>query len=211
MKSFLKDGLESFSYLIYALSLFLVVRRTREVKVKVLFFYYLVVAPVMVIACYTTHRYLNRSLYNCFFFATVTVFFYFFRSSLPSKNRRIQVTSIFFLNCLSFFAICVIKGQLFAINNYFYALVYISIIIFSIFYFENVLRNVNESNLLHRLDFWLVTGYFIYFFSCFFIIFLYDHVTIHLRSTLWSVQNVILFLTSLTTLLSILWIVRMKY
>jgi hypothetical protein len=78
-------------------------------------------------------------------------------------------------------------------------------------YFEELLRNVNEISILHRFDFWLVAGYLMYFLSCFFIVFLYDNVDVNLRAILWSFQNIVLCVSSVTTLLASIWIRQRKY
>ena len=46
------------------------------------------------------------------------------------------------------------------------------------FFFDQVLRNVSELNIHHQFDFWLASGYLMYFLSCFILILFYDNVEV---------------------------------
>ena len=154
---------------------------------------------------------LNRIIYNIYFFITISVFSYYFKSLVSTKTKKDIVNLLFIINLILFINICIISHQLFEINNYFYAINYLTIVIYSLLYFHDVLKNVNEIKLLHQFDFWLVSGYLLYFLSCFFIIFFYENIDISLRATLWSLQNIILFLSSVITISASIWIYQKKY
>ena len=206
MKDFLKNALEPLSYLIYAISVFVMLHKTKSVKKEVLFVYYLVATLLITIACYTHHDMVNILTYNVFFFITVCFFSWYFKSVLVSKPKKIVINIIFLINLAVFINISLVSHQLFGINNYVYAITYLSIVVYALLYFDHVLRNVNELNLLHQFDFWLVSGYLLYFLSCFFIILFYDNIEINQRAMLWSLQNIILFISSVFTLSGSLWI-----
>ena len=211
MKDFFKNGLEPLSYLIYAIAIFIAIRKNKLIKKEVLFIFYLLAIVIILVACYTTNMLLNRILYNLYFFITISVFSYYFRSLLSTKTKKNIVNILFIINLILFINICLVSHQLFEINNYFYAIIYLTIIVHALLYFHDVLKNVNEIKLLHQFDFWLVSGYLLYFLSCFFIIFFYENVDISLRATLWSLQNSILFLSSLLTMCASIWIYQKKY
>lgn len=211
MKDFFKNGLEPLSYLIYAIAIFIAIRKNKLIKKEVLFIFYLLAIVIILVACYTTNMLLNRILYNLYFFITISVFSYYFRSLLSTKTKKNIVNILFIINLILFINICLVSHQLFEINNYFYAITYLTIIVYALLYFHDVLKNVNEIKLLHQFDFWLVSGYLLYFLSCFFIIFFYENVDISLRATLWSLQNSILFLSSLLTMCASIWIYQKKY
>lgn len=211
MKDFFKNGLEPLSYLIYAIAIFIAIRKNKLIKKEVLFIFYLLAIVIILVACYTTNMLLNRILYNLYFFITISVFSYYFRSLLSTKTKKNIVNILFIINLILFINICLVSHQFFEINNYFYAITYLTIIVYALLYFHDVLKNVNEIKLLHQFDFWLVSGYLLYFLSCFFIIFFYENVDISLRATLWSLQNSILFLSSLLTMCASIWIYQKKY
>lgn len=211
MREFLKDGLEPLSYLIYAVAVFLAIRKNSSIHKAILACYYIVAAVIIFIACYSTSEHLNRILYNIFFFSTISVFSYYFKPLVSSHTKKTVINIIFCINLVAFVVLNVVTSKLVDINNYYYGITYLSIVVFALLYFEDLLRHVNELSILHRFDFWLVSGYLLFFLSCFFIIFLYDNVDIKLRATLWSFQNGILFFSSVTTLLASLWIKQRRY
>lgn len=207
MRDFLKDGLEPLSYFFYSIAITLLLLSKRTFKVGVLLIYYLLGSIFITIACYTPSDNLNRVLYNIFFFLTVAVFSLYFILVLESKLKKIIVQIVLLIQFLSFLYVNFIVNKLAGINNYTYGFTYLTIIFYCLLYFEQVLSNVTELNILYQFDFWLIAGYLIYFLSCFFIILFYENVEVNQRALVWSLQNIILFLCSLTTLGGILWII----
>lgn len=206
MKDFFKNGLEPLSYFIYALSILIILARTKSNKKEVLFIYYLMASLLIFVACYTKEVRVNRLIYNTFFFITICVFSYYFKSLVFNKTKKYVINILFIINLIIFITSSLISQQFFDINNYVYATTYLSIVIYALLYFEDVFRNINELNLIHQFDFWLVSGYLLYFLSCFFIILFYDNVEINQRGTLWSLQNIILFFSSFFTISGSVWI-----
>lgn len=206
MIHFLKDGLEPLSYLIYTIAVYLTLRRGKPVRKEVLFIYYLVATFIITIACYTPSDHVNRILYNVFFFIMICIISYYFHSLFEKKMKKNIVKVCFGLHLVTFITISLISPRLLEINNYVYGITYLTIIVYALLYFEQVLSNITEVKLLHQFDFWLISGYLLYFLSSFFIIFFYDNVDIDQRAMLWSVQNFILFLCSVFTLAGSVWI-----
>jgi len=206
MKEFLKDGLESLAYFIYAIPLFLMLKGEKSKGKEVLFIYYVASVFFILIACYTTDVNLNRIIYNAFFFFTICILSYYFIQILLGKTRKNIVRTLFLIHLVVFTIISFKSQQLLAINKHFYAFTYLTIVLYALIYFEQVLTNITELNILHQFDFWLVSGYLLYYLSCFFIILFYANVDEKLRSTLWSLQNFILFMSSVLTLSGALWI-----
>lgn len=211
MLDFLKDDLEPLSYLIYALSVFILLNQSKSTKNGVLFVYYLLASISIMIACNVDVA-LNRLIYNVFFFVTICVFTFYFKSVIPGKIKQNIINIIFIVHLVLFLKICFTYRQLFEINNYVYGITYLSIVVYALLYFESVLRNINELNMLHQFDFWLVSGYLLYFLSCFFIILFYENVEVKQRAIVWSLQNIILFLSSVIAISGSIWIsYRKKY
>lgn len=210
MKDFLKNALEPLSYLIYALSIFIIPGKNKRGKKVVLFFYYLLASILIGIACYTPSNEVNRIIYNTFFFITISFFSYYFKCLLKGKWRIKTLAFLYGIHVIIFIKITLISHQLLLMNNYVYAFTYLSIVIYILLYFVQVLNNVSELNLLHQFDFWLVSGYLLYFLSCFFIILFYENIDINQRALAWSIQNFILFISSIFTLSGSIWINSQK-
>lgn len=210
MSFFLKDILEPLSYLIYTVAVFLILLNSKLIKIKVLFVYYLSAALLLFEACSTANVGLNNMIYNLFFFTTISVVSYYFRSLSFDKPKNIIISSLFFINVILFIKSNFIDQQFFQYNTGVYAITFLSIVIYALFYFDHVIRNVNELNLLHQFDFWLISGYLFYFLSSFFIILFYHNMNVAERGILWSLQNIILFLSSVLTLTGSLWIHRIR-
>lgn len=209
MRHFFKDVLEPFSYLIYTISVFIIWNRSKSIKRTVLFVYYLLAALLLTVACYPNAN-INNLIYNIFFLITACVFSYYFKSILFNKTKRNIIKFLLVINVILFIKSDILLHQQFNYNTDVYAITFLSIVIYALFYFDQLLRNVNELNLLHQFDFWLVSGYLLYFLSSFFIILFYYEVDINQRAVLWSLQNFILFLSSVLTLTGSLWIYHQK-
>ena len=126
--------------------------------------------------------------------------------------KRYIIVGLLILNGAMFVKLSVVSHQMVEINNYSYAITYGTIVVYALLFFDQVLRNVSELNILHQFDFWLASGYLMYFLGSFFIILFYDNVEVKYRSILWSVKNIILLFSSLLTLAGTLWInYRLKY
>lgn len=118
------------------------------------------------------------------------------------------IVIIFIINLGLFIGFDLLHGGLIKVHTPLYAITYLSVVIYSLVYFEQVMSNVSEMNLLLQFNFWLVSGYLLYYFGSFFIILFYDNVEINDRAIIWSLQNVILFISSVLTLSGSLWISR---
>lgn len=208
MRQVFKDILEPISYLIYAVSLFITLNKGLTLIKKILFAYYVLAVPIISIAVFTKNAFLNHVVYNMFFFITSCVLAFYFKSVVFDRVRKGTINIVLIINIVLFVIYDLVKAGLGDINTLSYGVAYLSIIIYALLYFEHLIRNVNELNLLLQFDFYLVSGYLLYFFSCFFIILFYDNVEIVERAVLWSLQNVILFLSSIITLSGSLWIHR---
>ena len=208
MHQILKDALEPLSYLIYFITILLALKTNRSPQVMVLLFYYLLAIPLICSAVFIINVSRNVAIYNSFFFLTICVFSYYFHSILFNSFRKVIIVIIFIINLGLFIGFDLLHGGLIKVHTPFYAITYLSVVIYSLVYFEQVMSNVSEMNLLLQFNFWLVSGYLLYYFGSFFIILFYDNVEINDRAIIWSLQNVILFISSVLTLSGSLWISR---
>lgn len=204
----MKDFLEPISYLIYTVLLVITIQRDKVIKNKVLLCYYFVVTLIIsyasLLSFYRTKGD-NNWIYNIFFLITICVLSYYFDQILFGKLKRYIVCFVLILNLILFVIYDVILNEFFKENNYVRAFCFFSIVIYSLLYFYQIIRNVTEANILHLFDFWLVSGYLIYFLGCFCIILYYKYPGPKERGLLWSLQNIILFLASIITLCGNYW------
>jgi hypothetical protein len=210
LREVFKDILEPFSYLVYTIAFLIMLNKSLPRIKKILFVYYLLAVPFISFGVFTTNAMANNMIYNIFFFITLCLLSWYFKSLLVNRTRQIVVNIVLLANVLLFIRYDVLFHGVFRINTLCYAITYLSIVIYALLYFEHLIRNVNELNLLLQFDFWLVSGYLLYFFSCFFIILFYDNVEVNQRALLWSLQNSILFLSSILTICGSIWISQKK-
>lgn len=210
-ESFFKNFLEPFSYLIYAIVFFLEIRRDRAFKKKVLFVYYLCAIVLLLVASfmamYVTNQIDNTWLYNTFYLITVCVHSYYFYHLLNNKTKKYTAIFLLSINLILFIVYDIILEHFFnKFNGYIIAICFLSIVVYALLYFDQLLRNVNELNILYQFDFWLVSGFLLYFLGCFFIILYYESANIDQRGDIWALQNAIIFLSSVVTLTGYLYI-----
>ncbi len=211
LESFFKNFLEPFSYLTYAIVFFLKFSRDKTFEKKVLFVYYLCATSLLLVASflamYITNQLDNNWLYNIFYLTTICVLSYYFSKILNTKIKKYIVIFLLIINLILFIIYDIVLRHFFnEFNGYIFAICFLSIVVFALLYFHQLLTNVNELNILYEFDFWLVSGYLLYFLGCFFIILFYESADVEQRGSIWALQNSILFLSSLITLSGNLWI-----
>ena len=213
MLSFARNFLEPFSYLIYVIALIVELKRNRSNKIKVLLIYYIVAIFTITYACFIALDYNddNNWLYNIhYLLSTLVIAYYFYNTIIRSKERAI----ITILYCMVFINFIVTD---LALNNTFFnsfstAFFFLCVVISTIIYFYQLVNYINEKNALGNFNFWLISGYLLYFLGSFFIILTYkyftDKFTDEQRSVLanlWAVQNLLLFISSLILIIYQLW------
>lgn len=207
---FFKNFLEPLAYLLYTFLLLISIDRRSSIAKKILFVYYLAALFITYYANYLSFSKTlgdNNYLYNLFFFMTACIFSYYFYHLLRGKARKITVVFLLLLNIFLFIFYDIIHKQFDGTyNNYVTATCFLSIIIYSFLYFHQILKDVNELNILHEFNFWLVSGYLLYFLGSFFIVLFYSEFKTELRGVVWAFQNIILFTSALIALTGNLWI-----
>ena len=217
MISFLRNFLEPFSYLIYAVTLFLEIRMHSSFGKKVLFFYYVIATLIITYACVIALDYddNNNWIYNIHYFLSAGVFAYYFDAILVARKEKMFVRYLLVTTIIILLITDVISYPFFnsAGNAFFFLL----IVICSFLYFNQLLVQRNEENILLNFNFWLVSGFVIYFLGSFFIILTYNYFTDKvteeqkvLLGDLWSIQNILLLISSAITLFGHLWIIYQK-
>ena len=149
ISAFIKNFLEPFSYLIYAVAFLLEYRTSKSMRAKVLFIYYLVAVILISYACIIALHFDkdNNWLYNIFYFLSAIVFGYYFNSILIRKINKTIVLILFFLVAINF----IITDLIFR-HPYFHsfsnAFLFLCVVISSLLYLHELLNNMSEKNIL---------------------------------------------------------------
>ncbi len=197
MRYFLKELLEPVSYLIYCLVLWAAYRRSKSLRYKPLAFYYGFASVILFIAnAENDAGLLSDWNYNILFLVCICAFSYFYYHLCPYPYQKIFIRNACLANGLVFIYFDVIRAQFWIYNNYVYAFAFICIIIYSLFYYRNVLHQVSEENILHQFDFWLVSANFVYFLGAFIIVLIYNDTELSIHGDLWGIQSIVLFISS---------------
>ncbi|MDQ6762369.1 MAG: hypothetical protein M3015_07050 [Bacteroidota bacterium] len=207
---FFKNFLEPLAYLLYTFLLLISIDRNSSISRRILFVYYLAALFLTYYANYLSFTKTlgdNNYLYNLFFFITACTFSYYFYQLLTGRMRKMIVIFLLAVNLFLFIFYEIINRKFDgSYNNYVNAACFLSIVVYSFMYFHQLLRNVNELNILHEFNFWLISGYLLYFLGSFFIVLFYSEFTTELRGMVWAFQNIILLTSALIALTGNLWI-----
>ena len=212
MKYFLKEFTEPIAYFIYCIILFATYAARRWVVYKTLGFYYGLAAALLFAAtAQNSFGIDNNWNYNVLYLTTICASSYYYYSLYRSVPKQRFVIVCCVLNLLAFFYFNVIAGQFQAYyHNYAYAFVFLSIVAYSLLYFQELLLNVNEESILSKFDFWLVSANLFYFLGAFLVILFYAYADASIRSSVWILQSIILFISSLIALNGYVVVARQK-
>jgi len=196
--SFFRNELEPIAYLIYMAAAILFYNSTRLLRHKVLFYYYGFSAVLIYLGILFLDN--NNWNYNVIFLLNICVLSWYFYSLLCNKVRKTIIVFLCAGNALLIIYTNVVQQKYLLYNNYVYAFSFISIVLYALFYLLELLNNIKEDELLINFDFWLVSGYLIYFLGSFVIVLLYDDNRLYSkRGSMWQMHNIILFICSLIT------------
>lgn len=218
MGYFIKNFLEPFSYLIYAIAMFFEYRRDRTVKKMVLYIFYIISAISIGYACKVALDVNdnNNWIYNSHYILSTVIFGYFFYNTLFSVISRVTISILFtsaliMLIATSFF----IRNSSF--NSYGSAFLFIVMVTSSLMYLRQRFRQLNEESILFTFELWLISGYILYFLGSFFVVLTYNYYSTrlseekwYLLADIWGVQNALLFISSLLAMTGHLWISYQK-
>jgi hypothetical protein len=210
MSDLISNFLEPFSYFLYSVALFACVFYRTDFKKSVLLLYYifasLIILYASLMAYYKTWGD-NNWVYNLFFLITIVVLSYYFHQLLHSIQKKIAIRIVLIINLALFMRYDIVSRQFHGTyNNYVVAFCFLSIVVYSFLYFHQLVTHVAEQSLLLQFDFWLVTGYLLYFLGGFFAVLFYKNASIEQRQILWGLQNIILFISAVITLCGNLWV-----
>jgi len=201
LRSFLNNELEPVAYLIYMLAVFLQFSRSKFFRYKVLYFFYTGCALLLYTGILFSE--VNNWSYNLLFFANLIVSSWYYFTLADNRKEKSVIKYCCAFNILLFFYINVIEGRYNEYNNYVYAISFITMVVYSLLYLYRLMINMREESLLLNFDFWLICGYFLYFFGSFIIVLYYDNTAFKDdRGNLWQTHNIILFACAITTFIA---------
>ncbi len=211
MRYFLKELLEPIAYLIYCIILLATYRVKKTLPYKSLAFYYAFATLLLFLANAENNAgILSDWNYNVMFLVNICVLSYYYYGLCTARHQRQFILNSCGANVLVFIYFDIINGQFQSYNNYVYAFAFICVIVYSLFYYRNVLHQVSEENILHKFDFWLVSANFVYFLGAFIIVLIYNDTELSIHGDLWGIQSIVLFISSLIALMGYLAIIRKK-
>lgn len=200
---------------------FIVYYRSRKQKLSItLVGYYLMVGVLLTAACFpAVRKYFGNTvwLYELAAFFTAVFIGYYFYSIFQSRSKKTTVVVL----VLAYLAYALFRNLTHEGQRLFdsvgYSLVSASVAVYVFMYFHQVLNNVTTNNILREFNFWLASGYLVYFLGSFIIFLTYYHFTKKLLENhteqgkdllmaLWGLHNVLLFVGAFSLLIGSLWI-----
>lgn len=222
MIKFLGTYLEPLSYLIYLGTFLLHYPKVRSPKMLVLVFYYLTATILSIYANWLLTQpqddplNYNDLAYNAIFLLTVPYLSFYFLHTLTTPAGR-AVVRVLLVVVLLIFAWEVLSGRAAVFNSLIAALSYAFVVLCSFVYYYEILTYIKEHNILLDFDFWIISAFILHFLGNFFIVLAWNYLSLIYEApltaeqkfqftALWSVHNVLLFLSSAITLTASVWI-----
>jgi len=200
LRSFLCNELEPFAYLIYSLAVLLQLKHNKSFGYKVLSVFYTVSAVTLYIGIVFSDN--NSWTYNIIFFVNIVLLSWYYFNLFNTKTKRTITIVLGALNAAIFIFINVVQHKYNDYNAEVYGFSFITIVLYSFLYLHQLLVGMKEESLLRNFDFWLVCGFLFYFLGSFVIVLYYNHSNDYSgRGDMWLMHNIILFISSVFTLL----------
>lgn len=212
--------LEPISYFTYLVSILLYSWSWQaNFRLRVLSGYYAIATALMIIAALENQDGSNIGMYDMLFLSTSIGLGIYFYTVLQVLIKRVVVVFICSFEIIYFiFNNIIFKGSpLF--DSTAYVILSIGVVIMIFMFMHQILTNVSDKSLLVNFEFWFVASLMIYFLGSFVIFLTFTYLTRkilpaqlysaenrQLLTAVWGVHNVLLFLGSLLTLGSLVWI-----
>lgn len=222
MLTVIANFLEPFSYLLYLIGVLIHYRYSGWRSQQWLFLYYLLATLLMAYASYIVEVGTNNIwVYNATAFAGAVCIGSYFYQLLQSRLKKVVVLSLIGLYVVYAIVKNIALKEIHLFDSIGYSLVSASVAIYVLMYFHQLLTHITETNIFCEFNFWLASGYLIYFAGSFIIFLSYYYFTQKILNTytdeerelltaLWGVHNVLLFISALSLLLGSLWLTYRK-
>jgi hypothetical protein len=215
--------LEAIAYFIFFVSLTLWAWRDKRGVIKILTGYYVICVLLIAKAyMYVGTKGSNIYIYSFLCLLSSFVLGAYFYKVLIGKWARIFVLIFCTLSGFYYLFANVIQEGLRYFDSLAFVLLAFGIVVLSMMYIIQLLRDVKEEPLSMNFDFWFVSSQLIYYIGSFVIFLSFGYLTKQIigdpsnqglartLTWLWALHNVLLFLSSLLTTGGILWILSRR-
>lgn len=222
MHRFITIYLEPIAYFIYFVSIFLYSwSRPGNFRFKVLSGYYAIATALMVKAAMINinAEASNIVLYDILFLLTSLGLAIYFYTVLPVLLKRVVIVFICSFELIYFILSNIVFKSSILFDSTGYVILSTGVVIMIFMFMHQILTNISDKSLLANFEFWFVASLMIYFLGSFVIFLTFSYLTRKILPTqlysnenrdlltaVWGVHNVLLFLGSLLTLGSLIWI-----
>ncbi len=202
MRSFICNELEPIAYLLYVLAVYIKYHQHRQHRLLVLMVFYALAAILLYTGIIITSI-LNNWSYNLLFILQILVLSWYYHFLITGYRKRLFIVASIVLNTAMFVYFDIVQQTFFSMfNSIVYGISFISVVVYSLFYLHQLLADVKDENILLNFDFWLISGYLVYFLGSFIIVIYYENADVMRRGNMWAMQNIILTLCAIVSLLA---------
>lgn len=189
-------------------------------KLKVtnaLLLHFFLIFVLKLIVVWTGHYNIPNILYYntiCIVSFCTIAFIFYQVFNLTIYKKAVAISSILYIPV--FFMLLIFWDDNMTFNSTGFSLASLLIIVYSFLYFKEKISLAGDQQVFFDKYFWIVTGFFIYYFGCFFIFLTFKFLTLNgiltdvleerkSLGTLWGIQNIIYFLSCISISIGILW------
>jgi len=219
LHSFIGNFLEPLAYFVYLAAVMLFQKKRGETSLNLLRIYYSFAFLLMLATSLSVH-YVDETnwLYSIHALVTVVALGLYFRRLFSTVQKKNITTVLIAATVIYLLVKNVVLGEYHLFDSIGFSLVSASVVLLVLMYFHQLLSNITDENILHNFNFWLSSGFLIYFLGNFIIFLTYHYFTAKIMATytheeryimtnLWGLHNCLLFAGALSLLAGSLWIV----
>lgn len=221
LRQFITNFLEPFSLLLYAVALWIFYRKNKNLELRPLAYFYMVAGMLQLYGSLNV-EFKFVSFGNIWVYDTVAmltavfVSHHFYRLlHSPAKKRAVATLLVIYVIYVITRNATLDGARLF--DSIGYAILSANIALYVFMYFHQLLQKVTNISILKDVNFWLSSGYLVYFIGSFIIFVTYHYFTTlviktytkqerALLTNLWGLHNVLLFIGAASFLIGSLWI-----
>lgn len=191
-------------------------------RIWVLIIYYLASSFLMLIATQRVFSNTNNiEVYNLHLLNTSLIYCYFFYKLLEVKKKKWVFLTVAVISVLYYIIKNQVLREIDAFDSLGYSLVSGFIIFCVYLYFRQELKRFDGNEIFLTFNFWYAAALLLYYLGSFIIFLSYyfltskilENYTDQQRDTLtllWGLNNILLFLSSLVTIIGVLWVISRR-
>lgn len=219
LRNLLVNYLEPLAYLLYLVAVWFYGRKKGDNRLRPLRLYYFLAFGLMITASLLIEFDRSTTLYyHIHAFFTIWFLGLYFRGLLHSRFQKNTVLALILATTVYMVVKTLVLKETRLFDSIGYSMISAFVVLFVFLYFHQELRNVKDKNILDDINFWLSSGFLIYFLGSFIIFLTYHYFTLQILATytqaerdvltnLWGLHNCLLFVGALSLLGGSLWII----